>query len=100
MDALGWTMVGVAAAACLVPGVAAMATGWVIPWLRGQVLRPALWGLGEILLGAFMIWQAVMHSALSTHTGGGTVWLIGLPLGVLGFALMSLGQRPGRRSHG
>ncbi|WP_329271384.1 hypothetical protein [Streptomyces sp. NBC_01451] len=30
-------------------GVMAVATGWLLPWLRRRTLRPALWGYGTVL---------------------------------------------------
>lgn len=35
----------------VVCGAVAVATGWLLPWLRRRTLRPALRGYGTVLFG-------------------------------------------------
>lgn len=51
MDAVEWTTLGTVLAITLIPGSAAVARGWLVPWLRGRVLSPRLWGAGTIMTG-------------------------------------------------
>jgi hypothetical protein len=90
----------VAVAVCLVPGVAAAGAGWVLPWMRGQVLRPRLWGLGEIALAAYLAWEAIFRTLVFSGGQAEQAFLLGVPFGVLGVVLMALGQRPGRLRNG
>ncbi|UIX31032.1 hypothetical protein [Streptomyces sp. GQFP] len=39
----------------VVCGVVAVATGWLLPWLRRRTLRPALWGYGTVLFAAGLL---------------------------------------------
>ncbi|MGW4162471.1 hypothetical protein [Streptomyces sp. NPDC004788] len=57
-------VVGIAAAIC---GTAALRTGWILPWLRSQVVRPKLYGFSQLLMGAGLLIQA--GSALADDPG-------------------------------
>lgn len=39
----------------VVVGAMAVATGWLLPWLRSRTLRPALWGYGTMLFGTGLL---------------------------------------------
>ncbi|MGW7610841.1 hypothetical protein ACWGKW_26890 [Streptomyces sp. NPDC054766] len=49
-------------------GMVTSISGWVVPWLRGQIVRPAVWGIGFALLGAeavvFGVWRGAVESLL------------------------------------
>lgn len=73
-------------------GVAAIRTGWMLPWLRRSTLRPVLWG-----------WATLVGSA------GSCLWCVGMAteradvFGLGGVALLAtntvlsfLATRPGR----
>jgi hypothetical protein len=96
MDGFGWAAAAFAVAVCLIPGIAAAGPGWVLPWLRGRVLRPRLWGWGDIMLGAFVITETVLRTVVFSSGHAEMGFYLGVPFGVLGFTLMALGQRPGR----
>ncbi|MEU3049263.1 MULTISPECIES: hypothetical protein [unclassified Streptomyces] len=46
-------------AAALVLGAAALRSGWTLPWTRGTVLRPQLYGLGGVLFGVACLGQGL-----------------------------------------
>ncbi|MFJ6568300.1 hypothetical protein ACIQNU_12805 [Streptomyces sp. NPDC091292] len=46
--AFAWAMAVIAVLAAA-EGVAAVRTGWVLPWIRRRVLRPRLWGYGMLI---------------------------------------------------
>jgi hypothetical protein len=90
--ALGLLAAGVLAAG----GVAALTRGWVVPWLRRSVVRPALWGAGAL------VFAAGMATGLSTQFYDVSLGL-GDALMALTVAQISIGgllqhraQRPGR----
>jgi hypothetical protein len=78
-----------------VSGVAAIRTGWVLPWLRRRTLRPRLWGYGVLLMSVFLAAQVVDGAVAGPHSqllviGGGLV------LFLTGSGLMLASQQPGR----
>jgi hypothetical protein len=83
---------------CAGVGVPAVTTGWVVlPWQRGRVLRPRLWGYGCLLVGAaaVLLW-------CSENVSGDAAYRVlsdsGLACLLVGFALRFLGHRAGRVS--
>ncbi|MFC4608189.1 hypothetical protein ACFO9E_10200 [Streptomyces maoxianensis] len=38
-------------------GIAAVRTGWVLPWQRSRVFRPRLWGYASLLIAACLALQ-------------------------------------------
>ncbi|MFD4561479.1 hypothetical protein ACFWP5_45425 [Streptomyces sp. NPDC058469] len=90
-----WT--GLAAVACLlvaVTGVVAVTTGRMPPTLRGRVVRPELWGYGQLVFalgmatGMSLRWWA--DSLAMGDAGAATAFV----LIVLGGALQWRAQRP------
>ncbi|MFC3575835.1 hypothetical protein ACFOZ0_21645 [Streptomyces yaanensis] len=76
-------------------GIVAITTGWVVPWLRGTIARPRLWGSGTLLFAsgiALFRYGATVHgtTAIDLVFGGGLLVFLS------GAALQFLGQRPGR----
>ncbi|MFF0433891.1 hypothetical protein ACFYU9_16890 [Streptomyces sp. NPDC004327] len=53
--AMASAVVGIALAIC---GTAALSTGWILPWLRGQVVRPRLHGSAQLVMAAALLTQA------------------------------------------
>ncbi|MGW2931762.1 hypothetical protein ACWGQ5_38100 [Streptomyces sp. NPDC055722] len=82
---------------CAGVGVPAVTTGWVLPWHRGRVLRPRLWGYGCLLVGA-----AAVLSWCSENVSGDAAYGVlsdsGLACLLVGFAVQFLGHRAGRVS--
>lgn len=86
--AIPGAVVGIALVVC---GTAALRAGWILPWLRGQVVRPALHGSGQLLMGAALLTHA--GSALAADEGvRGTVSLLGSGLLLAGIALLFVSQ--------
>jgi hypothetical protein len=53
-----WFFLGTAALLLggqVVCGAVAARTGWLLPWLRRRVLRPALWGYGTMSFGTGLL---------------------------------------------
>lgn len=78
----------------IVMGAAALTREWVLPWMRGQVCRPRLWGLGGALLGCNALLQA-----LWPYPGMPSVTIRLLMLGV-GLVLVTIGSRSRLRRGG
>ncbi|GHD60264.1 hypothetical protein GCM10010317_052320 [Streptomyces mirabilis] len=49
MDTFEWAVAILAVTICFGPGLAAVTTDWLFPWLRGSIARPRLWGWGELM---------------------------------------------------
>ncbi|MEU3845168.1 hypothetical protein AB0E88_34705 [Streptomyces sp. NPDC028635] len=77
-------------------GAVTLTTGWVAPWARGRVVRPALWGAGAL------VFAAGMATGLSTHffdvsLGSGDALAVDtLAQIAFGGLLQHRAQRPGR----
>ncbi|MGW3646633.1 hypothetical protein [Streptomyces sp. NPDC000878] len=52
----------------VVCGAVAVATGWLLPWLRRRTLRPALWGYGTVLFAAGLF-LSMSYGALDVFDG-------------------------------
>ncbi|WP_225838942.1 hypothetical protein [Streptomyces sp. NK08204] len=74
-------------------GLAAVTTGWVIPLGRHRVLRPRLWGYGQ-LAGAVGI-SLWMFLGTIPHRFD-ALPLIGWLMFMAGLGVQMLAQRPGR----
>ncbi|UUU31122.1 hypothetical protein JIX56_15070 [Streptomyces sp. CA-210063] len=73
-------------------GVAAIRTGWMVPWLRRSTLRPALWGYASLAGGAGLgLWSYGMTTYRADAYG-----LAGLALLITNAVLSFLATRPGR----
>ncbi|MGW7260924.1 hypothetical protein [Streptomyces sp. NPDC054834] len=75
-------------------GGAAVATDWVMPWARGRVLRPRLWGYGALLGAAGM--ALFMFLGPLADAGLSPLPVIGWLMFMAGLGLQALAQRPGR----
>lgn len=68
MDTFEWAAAILAVTICFGPGLAAVTTAWLFPWLRGSIARPRLWGWGEPMLGLFFAMQLMDQTVVSTPT--------------------------------
>jgi hypothetical protein len=66
MDTFEWAAAILAVTICFGPGLAAVTTAWLFPWLRGSIARPRLWGWGELMLGLFFTMQLMDQTVVST----------------------------------
>lgn len=87
--------VGVVLALYAVSGVVAITTSRTVPWQRGAVLRPRLWGAGAL---AFAGGLGLVRYAGSVRdrTTAGVLFPVGMLLMLTGGLLQILGRRPGR----
>jgi hypothetical protein len=72
-------------------------------WLDGQIARPRLWGVGQLLIGSMAAFQAVSAVADLDWDTRFTLANIGLVCVLLGVVLMWKAKRPlplPRPSHG
>ncbi|MPY35250.1 hypothetical protein FNH09_29590 [Streptomyces adustus] len=74
-------------------GIAGVTTGWVVPFGRHRVLRPKLWGYGQ-LLGAVGMSLWMFLGVLPAKFD--TLPLIGWFLWMGSLGVQWLAQRPGR----
>ncbi|MFF4487246.1 hypothetical protein ACFY0F_12240 [Streptomyces sp. NPDC001544] len=84
--------VGLLAAA----GIAAVARDWVVPWGRGRIVRPRLWGYGA-LLGAVGTALFLFLGPLADAEPR-PLPVVGQLMLMAGLLLQYLAQRPGRTS--
>ncbi|MFI9604431.1 hypothetical protein ACWEQ7_14535 [Streptomyces sp. NPDC004069] len=92
---MDWFLVGAAAVGfglLAFSGFLALATGWLLPWLRGRVARPDLWGYGAVSLALSL----AMAMSFKMVTGHSTIVLDALF--VVTIALAILGGLLQRRS--
>ncbi|WP_127358951.1 hypothetical protein [Actinacidiphila soli] len=97
MDILN-ALLGACALLSLGLAIVAATTGRMLPWLVGQTPRPRLWGIGQLPMGLFFLFQAVaqvVHIAPGTRA---TVTGIGVVAMVIGFGFSWAGQRASRRT--
>ncbi|MFJ8792424.1 hypothetical protein [Streptomyces sp. NPDC102462] len=77
-------------AAC---GCVALATGWLVPWLRRHVVRPDLWGYGAVSqatgLAVGMSFTVAGHSMIVLNT----LFVVTIALAVLGGLLQKRSLR-------
>ncbi|WP_143672328.1 hypothetical protein [Streptomyces sp. OK228] len=66
MDTFEWAAAILAVTICFGPGLAAVTTAWLFPWLKGSIARPRLWGWGELMLGLFFTMQLMDQTVVST----------------------------------
>jgi hypothetical protein len=92
-------LLGIIALLALGVAFAAVTTGRMpLSWLAGQTPRPRLWGIGQLPMGLFFLFQAVaqvVHIAPGTRA---TVTGIGVVAMVIGFGFSWAGQRASRRT--
>ncbi|MFE5375382.1 hypothetical protein [Streptomyces mirabilis] len=69
--------------------------GLAVPWLRGSIARPRLWGWGELMLGLFFAMQLMDQTVVSTPHSGDVLFYGGLAFGIAGLYLMMLARSPG-----
>lgn len=60
---VGWTVAGcmVLGVLMVVLGVAALRTGWTLPWARGRVTRMRMYGWGLVLAGVNPVVQGLFY---------------------------------------
>ncbi|WP_159039671.1 hypothetical protein [Streptomyces sp. TP-A0356] len=80
-----------------VAGVMALTTGRILPFPRGRVLRPRLWGSGALVSCAGVALLRFGSPARDTATAV-AVFAVGMVVFVSGAVLQLLGQRVGRTS--
>ncbi|WP_143670775.1 hypothetical protein [Streptomyces sp. OV198] len=95
MDTFEWAVAILAATICFGPGLAAVTTAWLFPWLRGSIARPRLWGWGELMLGLFFAMQLMDQTIIFTPHSGDVLFYGGLAFGIAGLYLMMLARSPG-----
>ncbi|MGW4519060.1 hypothetical protein ACWEO4_45980 [Streptomyces sp. NPDC004393] len=91
------SLVAVSAAVLLyeVAGVLAITTGQAMPWQRGYILRPRLWGAGALVFGAGMA-LARYASTVRDLTTSDALFACSLLMLICGGVLQYVGQRVGR----
>ncbi|MET7311502.1 hypothetical protein ACWD7C_30765 [Streptomyces sp. NPDC005134] len=72
-----------------IEGIAAIRTGWVLPWLRNKVSRPRLWGYASLLMAACLALQ--IFDSPKTHFPFGGLGEAG---GLIGLAMMVVARWP------
>ena len=81
----------------VVCGVVAVATGWLLPWLRRRTLRPAMWGYGTVLFGGGMLLN-MLYGAFGVFDGSSALvdvpFILGMLMIVAGGYLQVLSKRP------
>ncbi|WP_328750277.1 hypothetical protein OHT57_32535 [Streptomyces sp. NBC_00285] len=78
-------------------GVAGIATGWVLPWLRFRILRPRLWGYGTLVSAAGgMVWTLLGPINGTRHLPSAYVDRADWILFVAGLLIQHRSQRHGR----
>ncbi|MFD4879103.1 hypothetical protein ACFWOB_37910 [Streptomyces sp. NPDC058420] len=93
-----WT--GLAAAACAlvaVSGVVAVTTGRMLPTLQGRVVRPELWGLGQLVFAAGMATGISLRWWAGSLAMGDAGAATALVLIVLGCVVQWRAQHPAPR---
>lgn len=80
-----------------VAGVLAVTTGRIVPWQRGYILRPRLWGSGALLSCAGVALWRYGATARDGHSID-ALFAVGTVLFFSGAVLQFLGQRVGRVS--
>lgn len=98
----GWAMVGtvLAAAACAlvaVSGVVAVTTGRMLPALQCRVVRPELWGYGQLVFASGMATGISLHWWAGSLAMGDAGGVTALALIALGCAIQWRAQRPAPR---
>ncbi|MGW3956956.1 hypothetical protein ACWEKM_40070 [Streptomyces sp. NPDC004752] len=84
---MDWFLVGVAAAAfglLALAGCVALATGWLLPWLRSRVVRPDQWGYGAVSLAAGLATGMSFKSAGDSMIVLNTLFALTIGLVILG----------------
>ncbi|WP_369142639.1 hypothetical protein [Streptomyces sp. R44] len=93
---MSWYMAipsAVVALLALVGGTATLRSGWVMPWQRGYVHRPRLFGWAQLSMGAALALQAAT-ALLDDRGARSTVQGIALGFLLAGLILLVLSQRP------
>ncbi|MFD9093313.1 hypothetical protein [Streptomyces collinus] len=95
LEVVSLVAVGALVVLYAVAGVLAIATGRVVPWQRGYVLRPRLWGSGALVFGAGMA-LARYGGTVRDLTTSDVVFGGSLVMLICGGVLQYVGQRVGR----
>jgi uncharacterized membrane protein len=51
VDAFQWVALAVVWAVTVLPGMAAIFCGWLLPWMRSRIASPRLYGGGQVMVG-------------------------------------------------
>ncbi|MFF4651808.1 hypothetical protein [Streptomyces sp. NPDC001380] len=97
MDAFDWAAFAAVWIIVLPLAVPAVLREWMVPWLRGRVVSPRIWGTGDLLLGLGLTAMNVL--AHTGFAGSPPAILGGVGTALCGTALMAWAQyarRPGR----
>ncbi len=91
------SLIAVAAVVMLyaVAGVMALTTGRAVPWQRGYILRPRLWGCGALAFAAGLA-LARYGATVRDLTDPDLVFACSLIMLISGGVLQYVGQRVGR----
>ncbi|MET7382010.1 hypothetical protein ABZT08_24850 [Streptomyces sp. NPDC005526] len=77
-------------------GVAAIRTGWVLPWGAHKILRPRLWGSGSLVLavGAALFMSPVASPGLADRFA--VLPVVGWAVFLVGLVIQMAARWPGR----
>lgn len=82
MDTFEWAVAILAVTICFGPGLAAVTTAWLFPWLRGSIARPRLWGWGALMLGPLLRHAAYGPNGRFHPHSGDVLFYGGLAFGI------------------
>lgn len=85
---------------CAAAGVAALATGWVAPWLRRGTVRPTLYGAGTLVFASGMATGVSMQFFTAPAAVEDALMVVMLTLVVVGGVMQTRSQRAGRTCTG
>ncbi|MEU2784006.1 MULTISPECIES: hypothetical protein [unclassified Streptomyces] len=81
-------------------GVAAVASGWVLPMNRRHVRAPRIYGWGQLMVAFALCWQLVFGLVISDSGARPSGTLIGAAILLAGLVIMMVGQLAGGRKGG
>lgn len=95
LDVMSLIMVAAAVVLYVVAGVLALTTGRAVPWQRGYIQRPRLWGSGALAFAAGLA-LARYCASVRDLTNSDVVFASSLIMLISGGVLQYVGQRVGR----
>jgi hypothetical protein len=98
MDTFEWVIMTSALVITLGPGLAALTTAWLFPWLRESIARPRLWGIGEMIFGLFFIMQLLNQTVVTGAGSDDLLFYTGLAFALIGCIVMALARHPAKRT--
>ncbi|KUL68779.1 MULTISPECIES: hypothetical protein [unclassified Streptomyces] len=78
-----------------VSGVAAVASGWVLPMNRRHVRAPRIYGWGQLMVAFALCWQLDFGLMISDSGARPSGTLIGAAILLAGLIIMMVGQLAG-----